>query len=148
MHEIAELLDSKKTVTREHILALQEACFKNPAAHPPVRHFFSNGVYGRELFIPKGMCAVGKIHKHDQITVVVGDITIVTPGATPRRITGYETFSAPAGIKRAVRAHDDTFVTTFHSNPTDTQDQDELEAWLIAPSFEALDSVQTPEALT
>lgn len=136
---LPEIITDNAPVTREKIMALQESMMAaGPGLDLPVRHFFANGLYGRELYIPAGVCAVGKIHKHEQITTVMGDATFATPGEEPVRITGYEIMSTPAGVKRAVFAHADTWVTTFHPNPDNTRDTDEMEAYLIAPTFEAL----------
>lgn len=136
---LPEIIADNTPVTREKIMALQESMMAaGPGLDLPVRHFFANGLYGRELFIPAGVCAVGKIHKYEQITTVMGDATFATPGEEPVRITGYEIMSTPAGVKRAVFAHADTWVTTFHAVPDFGKDVQAIEAHLIAPSFEAL----------
>ena len=145
-HEVATLIEDTTPVTRERIFDLQAALAGMPQVECPVRHFFAGGLYAREMFIPAGTCAVGKIHRHDQMTMVLGDVTIVTPGQEPVRIESCEPFVSPAGIKRAAYAHVDSFITTFHANPDDLRDVDEIEAVLIAPSFEALE-VPTTEKL-
>jgi len=138
--DITHILQDAHPVTRERIFDLQTLLTELPPVECPVRHFYAHGLYAREMFIPAGTCAVGKIHRQEQMTMVLGDITLVTPGEDPRRITSCEVFVAPAGIKRAVYAHVDSFITTFHANPDDLRDADELEAQLIAPSFEALEA--------
>jgi len=145
-HEVATLIEDTTPVTRERIFDLQAALAEMPQVECPVRHFFAGGLYAREMFIPAGTCAVGKIHRHDQMTMVLGDVTIVTPGQEPVRIESCEPFVSPAGIKRAAYAHVDSFITTFHANPDDLRDVDAIEAVLIAPSFEALE-VPTTEKL-
>ena len=145
-HAVTEILEAPGAITRERILSLEAAMEGAPQVECPLRHFFANGLYARELFIPAGTCAVGKIHRHEQMTMVLGDVTIVTPGEEPRRITSCEVFVSPAGIKRAVYAHSDTFFTTFHANPDNLDDVDALEAVLIAPSFAALEA-NAPELL-
>lgn len=142
-HEVATLIEDTTPVTRERVFDLQAALAEMPQVECPVRHFFAGGLYAREMFIPAGTCAVGKIHRHDQMTMVLGDVTIVTPGQEPVRIESCEPFVSPAGIKRAAYAHVDSFITTFHANPDDLRDVDELEAVLIAPSFEALEAPTT-----
>lgn len=136
--DVPELINDAKPVTRERIMDLQDHLAAMPQLDLPVRHFFANGLYGRELYVPAGVCAVGKIHKHEQITVVMGDCTMVTPGEEPVHIVGYHISSTPAGVKRAVYAHTDTFITSFHPNPDNLRDMEKVEAFLIAPSFEAL----------
>lgn len=145
-HEVATLIEDTTPVTRERIFDLQACLDAMPQVECPVRHFFAGGLYAREMFIPAGVCVVGKIHRHDQISMVLGDLTIVTPGEEPKRIDSCEPFVSPAGIKRAAYAHVDSFITTFHANPDDLRDVDAIEAVLIAPSFEALE-VPTTEKL-
>lgn len=141
--EVATLIEDASPVTRERIFDLQAALAEMPQVECPVRHFFAGGLYAREMFIPAGTCAVGKIHRHDQMTMVLGDVTIVTPGGDPQRIDSCEPFVSPAGIKRAAYAHVDSFITSFHANPYDLRDIDALEASLTAPSFEALEASAT-----
>ena len=141
--DVATLIADTHTVTRERIFDLQAALAEMPQVECPVRHFFANGLYAREMFIPAGTCAVGKIHRHDQMTMILGDVTIATPGQEPVRIESCEPFVSPAGIKRAAYAYVDSFITTFHANPDNLRDTDELEAVLIAPSFEALEAPAT-----
>lgn len=136
--EIDTLLQAPAPVTRERIHTLRDAIGEMPQVDCPIRHFFAGGLYAREMFIPAGVCAVGKLHRFDQITMVLGDITMVTPGEEPVRINTCEPFVSPAGIERAAYAHVDSFITTFHHNPDDLRDPDELVAKLTAPDSEAL----------
>lgn len=131
-------------VTREWIMRLQElAEGTDPDQFPrldcPLVHRFVPGIYAREIFMPAGTFAVGKIHLLDHMSVILGDVSFVSTVEGVQRVTGMETFTCKAGIKRAVYAHEDTWWTTFHPNPGDTRDLAELERLLIAPSFEALD---------
>lgn len=140
MSDVLALVDDVTPVTRERILALQELIGQAEQVECPVRHFFANGLYAREMFIPAGVCLVGKIHRHEQIYMVLGDVTIATPGAEPERVNACEPRVAGAGVKRAIYAHADTFFTTFHTNPTNERDLDVIESALIAPSFAMLDA--------
>lgn len=144
--DVPDVIHDTQPVTREKLAALTVHLATVPQVDLPVRHFFANGLYGRELYIPAGVCAVGRHHKHEQITIVMGDCTLVTPGEAPRRIVGYEVTSTPAGVERAVYAHADTFITTFHPNPDNLRDPDELVAVLTDPPFGLLES-QKHEAL-
>lgn len=123
---------------RERIARLESELAKLPQLDAPLRHIFVDGVYARELFIPAGTCAVGKIHKLNHLSTVLGDISVLTAEGERFRIRHGEFFASPAGTKRAVYAHADTWWTTFHPNPSNTRDLAALEAELIVPSFEAL----------
>ena len=113
------------TDRRAQIFALQDESAKHPQIECAVRHFHAPGVYCREMHIPAGVCAVGQVHLHAHVNLVLGDISIVTPEGD-QRITGYETFVSPAGTKRAVLAHADTWWTTVHANPDNETDLDKL----------------------
>lgn len=144
--DLIELLSADlPVVTRDRIMALQEAALStDPAEFPrlncPLVHRFVPGIYAREIFMPAGTFAVGKIHLKAHLSVILGDISFASTVEGLRRVTGCETFECEAGIKRAVYAHEDTWWTTFHPNPTDERDLAKLEALLIAPDFEALDA--------
>lgn len=101
---------------REKILHLQEECLKQPQVETPIQEFWSDGTYGREMFIPKGTCIVGEIHATEWIIVVSrGKIKVVSEegsiiiDATEKPVT----FVSPAGAKRAGYALEDTWWTGF-----------------------------------
>ena len=133
---------------RERIQRLEAELGKLPQIDAPLRHFFVDGLYARELFIPAGTCAVGKIHKRDHLCMVLGDISVMNADGRRERLQYGEFFTSAAGSKRAVFAHTDTWWTTFHPNPSNTRDLTQLEADLIATSFEALarTGLEQPEA--
>lgn len=136
---IVELLQSPMTVKK--FAALERELAKLPPL-PPVatrtRHYWAPGVYARELFIPAGACLTGKIHLHENMSIVLGDITVATAHG-PRRVTGFQTVIAPAGVKRAAVTHADTWWTTIHPNPTNERDLDKLAALYVVDDFEQLD---------
>jgi hypothetical protein len=128
---------------RDRILTLEAAISAHPEAmRAPAygrRDFFAPGLYAREVCVPAGHCVVGKIHRHEHLCMVLGDVTVFDPVQGIRRILGCETFVTPAGVKRAVLTHAVTWWTTFHANPTDERDIAKLEAMLLAPDFDTLD---------
>lgn len=96
-------------------------------------HYFSEGLYARELTLPEGSCVVGKIHKHAHLNVIIkGECRVSTP-------FGMETYRAPCvfeskpDTKRAVYAITETTWITFH--PTDTTDVCEIEKQIILPDY-------------
>ena len=97
----------------EHMLSL-------PQMEAPVKHHFSKGVYAREIFMPKGMVIVGKIHKTRHLNIVSqGKCTVIT---TARRleVEAPFTFESVEGEQKVVIMHEDTVWTTIHlTNETD-----------------------------
>lgn len=101
----------------------------------PVKHVFHNYTYMRELFIPKGVMLVGRIHLFDHIEILVsGDITHSTDTEAPRRVAGYTVSKGMAGKQRAIYAHEDSIFMTVHS--ADEREPDEMYDHLTCGSFE------------
>lgn len=98
-----------------------------------VINHFSNGVYARELHIPKGTVLVGKIHKHENLNIISkGDISVLTEEGV-KRVTAPATVVSPPGTKRVGYAHEDTVWTTIHA--TEETDVDVIEKLMIAETF-------------
>jgi hypothetical protein len=98
---------------------------ENPIT-PPLNHHHCDGLYGREIFLPKGTIATGRVHLKDHISVISqGKVTVVTPD----EIVTYEspiTFTAKKGCKRCLYVHEDTIWTTIHL--AESKELKELEA--------------------
>lgn len=119
-------------------MRLQDAVAQLPPVEAPLRHVFGGGIYAREMTIPAGAVAVGKIHKYEHILIVSqGDVSLLTEEGVKRVQAPFITVGKP-GIKRAAFAHTDTVVTCFHV--TDETDLEKIEAHFIAPDYEALDA--------
>lgn len=104
---------------RAWIAALIRAMTDDPSGHNDfqLKHTFLNGMYMREMFIPKGTLVVGKIHKMDCLNIVSkGDICILTEMGSARLTEGF-TSASPAGIQKVAYAHEDSvFVNVFRTN--------------------------------
>lgn len=98
------------------------------------KHYFCNGVYAREIFIPADTALVGAIHKHAHINVVSEGKIIVATDEGVRTIEAPETFVSPAGVKRAGYVLEDTVWTTFHA--TESTTPDEIWTECVADSYE------------
>ena len=106
----------------------------------PLKHSFSDGIYVREIFIPKGTVLTGKIHKHEHPNFLMsGKVDVITEGKGNQRLAGPCSMMSPPGTKRALRAVTDLTWITVHHNPTNTEDLEELEKEIIADSFEEYD---------
>lgn len=116
---------------RERVFALEAAMRRElPLLDLPVRHYFSHGVYARELFIPKGTVLTGKIHKFPQLNIMSqGELSVLTEQGIVR-VKAPFTVVSPAGTKRVAYAHEDTVWTTIHG--TTLEDVEEIEKVFIA----------------
>ena len=102
----------------------------------PVKHTFSDGIYVREMFIPKGMMLVGKIIKQTHhIFLMSGKIAIITEEGE-KIMEGPCSIVAKGGTKRVGYALTDVVWINVHPNTTDTQDLDKLEKEVIAEDYE------------
>lgn len=106
----------------------------------PVKHTFLDGMYMRELFIPKGTLLVGKIHKQPCMNVVSrGDISVMTETGSARVKAGYSIVS-PAGIQKVGYAHEDTvFLNVFRTEETDPEKVEQAIAWSGFEGYAALE---------
>jgi hypothetical protein len=114
---------------RERAFALENS-IRAAALAPvecPLRHFFADGVYVREIFMPAGAVIVGHIHKHEHVAIMQkGDISIYDETGL-QRMKGPHTFISKAGIKRALYIHEDTIFSTIHRlRDPDERDLDAL----------------------
>lgn len=135
-----ELLSSR----RERICDLEEAMKTLPDSYDmeefnegKITHHFGTGVYGRELFIPKGNVIVSKIHRGKTFNVIAkGVISVICPNNGYNTYEGPHCFVSEPFTKRIVIAHEDTLWITSHG--TDKTDLDEVEEEIIAKDFEEI----------
>jgi hypothetical protein len=96
-------------------------------------HHFCNGMYARELALPAGTVAVGKLHKEQNFFVVLkGELLLATPDG-PLHITAPFMCTTEPGTKRAVYALTDCLVMNFHPNHDNERDMARLESRYITP---------------
>ena len=106
----------------------------------PLKHSFSDGIYVREITIPAGMLIIGKIHKHDHPNFLLkGEVVVVTEGGGIEELKAPCSMISKPGTKRALYAKTELVWTTVHLNPTNTEDLEELEEEIIAPTYKAYD---------
>lgn len=137
--DISPLEIRKKIQALEAVMANTPGFEKGDNPMCPLKHSFADGIYVREIFIPKGWLIVGKIHKHAHPNFLMsGEVSVVTEGGGIERIKGPRSMISPAATKRALYAHTDLVWITVHSNPGDTTDLEELEDLIIAKSYDEL----------
>ena len=135
---------AQRIETREKIVAFEGLLATRPDAQfgdvLPLKHMFSDGIYSREIFLPKGCLLTGKIHKHSHPNFLVsGKVEVVTEGGGIEVLTAPKFMISEAGTKRAVYAIEDSVWITIHANPTDTQDLTIIEDNVIAKNFQELE---------
>lgn len=138
-----------KPVTREQLQAFEEALRGAPGGQfePELRQYFGHGIYMRQVFLPAGTLATGRIHKAPCWNILmVGRIQVATEQGLVE-LEAPQVFDSPAGTKRAVRAISDTMWITVHPYQGEARDGDAMADLLTVPSFEALASHCSPDSL-
>lgn len=120
---------------RDKVHLIEAEMLKHEQLELPVNHHFSQGVYARELFIPKGTLLTGKIHKYRQLNIMItGDLSVLTEDGVARVKAPFVVVS-PAGTKRIAYAHEDSVWITIHG--TDETDLGKIEDHFIAETDSA-----------
>ena len=121
----------------EHNMSKNKMCVFGDNDHMPIKSLFSNGLYLREIAIPKGWFVMGKIHKHEHPNILIKGKVVMITEEGPETITGPHTMLSPAGTKRFLFTLEDTIWVTMHK--TDKVTAWEAEEDIIAPHYEDLD---------
>lgn len=104
---------------------------------PENYHHFGPGVYLRELVMPAGMVAVGKLHKTQHFLIITrGRIQCKTDAGMTDLVAGDIILTQP-GTKRVLLAYEDSVMVTVHV--TDKTDLAEIEADVIEPEIPAIE---------
>jgi len=99
------------------------------------KHTFADGIYVREMFIPKGEVVIGAIHKHLHVWILLsGSIRVATEDSVEEYEAPCTVLSRP-GVKRVIYAVEDSTFTNVHKNPSDTQDLKQLEKEIVALNY-------------
>lgn len=80
----------------------------------PLTHRFSNGVYSREIFMPKGQIIVGHVHNTRHLNIVLSGKARVWDGKSVRVITAPFTFESEAGVRKVLYIEEDMLWQTIH----------------------------------
>lgn len=100
---------------REKVAALEKQMLAMPQVEMSPVHHYAEGLYGRELTIPAGVCIVGKVHKAEHLNVLLeGDITVFTEDGM-KRLQAPAVMRSAAGMKRVGFTHARTTWLTVHA---------------------------------
>lgn len=161
--DIIEQNSPDKVKFRENILKLQ-AGMQGLIAHKMIEdrlpdciltHYFTPKdekygchAYAREMMIPKGTLIIGKIHRHQHLNIISkGKVQVATEFGT-KYLEAPCTFVSEVGLKRAVFAMEDTLWTTIHLTKYGCEgDLDKIEEEVIAPAYNELGLIESPELL-
>ena len=118
----------------QKLFAIEEGMKGLPQVELNHKHYFSKGLYGREMTMPKGTMAIGRLHRFSQINIISkGDVSILTENGW-KRFQAPCTFESPAGVKRAAYTHEETVWTCLIA--TDETDLDNIEDKMTVGSYQ------------
>lgn len=93
----------------------------------PLEHIFTPGIYVRRCIIGKGVGVVSHTHSTEGPFVVMkGDIAVFSYNEGHQRYKGPFMGVTKSNTRRILFAMEDTFWITFHPNPDNITDVDEL----------------------
>ena len=105
----------------------------------PIKHYFMDGVYVREMTMFKETVVVGAIHKHLHMCfLLTGHLTVVSEEGKKEYVAPCFIIAEP-GAKRVLYSHEDSVWYNTHKNPSDTKDVKQLEREIVAITYEEYD---------
>ncbi|CAK0754811.1 Phage protein [Azospirillaceae bacterium] len=128
-----------KDIIRKGIMSIEDKIASMPNAQfgdevGELKHSFGEGLYIRELKVPKNMLISTKIHKRAHpYFLLQGECSILTDEGVIKIKAPYYGITK-AGTKRIVYTHDEVLWVTVHA--TDKKDLLEIEDEIIAKTFD------------
>ena len=105
----------------------------------PLTHRFQDGVYIREILMPKGAIVVGHVHKtRHQNIVLTGRAMVSMNGGPCKTVKAGDVFESEAGVQKWLYIEEDCRWLTIHANPANLQDVAFIEERLVELSPEYL----------
>lgn len=141
-----ELNKNKELATREFIDRVEE--LENTLLeidHPaiakwesdlfPLKHYFSNGIYVREMFISKDSLVIGRTYKEDHTWfLLIGQLEVITDDGLIEYVAPCHV-QAIAGTKRVIKAIEDSVFINILPNPENLTDIYALEDMHMCKSY-------------
>ena len=107
----------------------------------PLKHSFAEGLYIREIFMPKGILLVSRLHKNSYPSFILkGEVVMLTEeGMSHIKAPCY--CISPAGTKRVLYMMEDTVWVTVDSNPDNDINVERLENNITCESYSEFDKL-------
>jgi hypothetical protein len=107
----------------------------------PLTHTFSESVYCREIYMPKGMIIVGHVHNTTHLNIVSKGKALVWMNGEVTEVVAPYTFESKGGVRKVLYILEDMFWSTVHvTNETNIE---VLESTLVDKSkSEGIDMIK------
>ena len=99
---------------------------KLPQVDCPLREYFADGLYAREITIPKGVALIGAVHTTQNFAVLNKGILRLATDDGYRDVMPGEVVMVMPGQKNCGYAIEECVWTNFLANPTNERDGDKL----------------------
>ena len=116
------------------IYRIEQYLLTLPQVEIPVDHQFVNGLYARSVTVPSGVMLTGAVHKDECFFIVRTGRMLITTDDDPIEAKAGFMAASKAGSKRIGYALEDTTVTTFHANPQELREPDDLWDYITVPA--------------
>ena len=119
---------------RAEIQQAEDVLLSLPQIDVPIKHYFGDGVYGREMFLNAGEAFTGAIHLTNHINVLAqGTLLLRTSTSEAEEITAPCVFECPPNTKKMGYAVTDCVFINFIG--TDLKDVDEIERTVVTTEY-------------
>lgn len=101
-------------------------------ANFPVTHHIENGMYTRELFMPKGALVVSFIHKQNHPSFFLeGEMSLLMDTGEVKRVKGPMVVQTEVGTQRVAYIHEDTRWACVYRTDATTVEEAEKEVYTL-----------------
>tara|TARA_R100000544_G_C2226869_1_gene61408 strand:- start:3029 stop:3511 length:483 start_codon:yes stop_codon:yes gene_type:complete len=101
----------------------------------PLKHYFVEGLYIREIFIKKGYYCIGKIHKYDHAWFLLKGKLLAIVDGKKKEINAPFFSTSSAGSKKVVHALEDCVFINIHSNPSNDKNISNIEKNTVSDNY-------------
>lgn len=122
---------------RAQLVRATAAILALPQISIVMRHYFADGVYGREGEVPKGAWLAGRVHHKAQINIISKGAVVVLTEDGVIEMRAPCTRVSPPGAQRSAFALEDTVWTTLIA--TDETDPGLIFETMTSPTFESFE---------
>lgn len=107
----------------------------------PVTHTFSDGMYTREMFIPKNTIVIGRVHKKECINICSkGSLNILSFDGEVFQVSApFNATSQPGSIKIGFALEDSIWINVFRTDAIDIDSAERECAFSALETLELID---------
>lgn len=118
---IRQLFEDSSEDPRERLEKLTTAMMSLPETYEPaLSHYRADGLYGRRIYVPAGMCVATRVHLKEHLTIALkGKCLVVDQDGTKGEVNAPAVFVTQPGTQRACLAITDVEWLTVHAAEID-----------------------------